>query len=77
MKTLLAAGTEVSVRANNSYSALDGAAAGGHVDVIKAIVGHGADVNARDDLGYTALHAAAQHDPSWYRRRPHQGWGRR
>ena len=32
---------------------------GGHIPVIKAILGHGADVNARDHMDNSALHMAA------------------
>ncbi|CAN0372743.1 unnamed protein product, partial [Ectocarpus sp. 13 AM-2016] len=43
-------------------SGLDCAAEKGHVDIVEAIVEHGADVYASDNDGFTALHAAAEHD---------------
>jgi ankyrin repeat protein len=41
-------------------SALHRAAACGHIDVVGLLVGHGAFVNARDDLGETPLHYAVR-----------------
>ncbi|CAN0435619.1 unnamed protein product, partial [Pylaiella littoralis] len=63
VQTLLAAGADFNLRDNNSgYSSLDNAVADGYLDVFKAILARGADVNVQDNLGYTALHLAAQND---------------
>jgi ankyrin repeat protein len=43
------------------YTALHYAASNGHVVCAKVCVEMGANVNARDDLGYTPLHVASEH----------------
>ncbi len=63
VKTLLAAGANLSVRNRvRGLTALDIAAAEGHVGVIEVIVDHGADIDDYDDDGVTALRRAAQED---------------
>ncbi len=67
VKVLLAAGADVSVREHFEYgdgkTALEIAIYCGHTDVVKAIVSHmrrcGADVDARDERGFAALHHAS------------------
>lgn len=41
-------------------AALDEACSNGHIPVVKAILGHGADVTSCDDDGYGALHHVAE-----------------
>lgn len=43
------------------YSLLGYAAAGGHVDMLKFLLTHKANINLRTQRGSTALHAAARH----------------
>lgn len=60
MQALLAAGAAMDVRCGNSgKTALDLAADGGHVELIRSLVRHGADVSARDSTGASALRGAA------------------
>lgn len=57
---LLATGADIGLRFGKSESsALDFAAVEGHIDILKAIIHGGADVNAVDSGGRTALHRAA------------------
>ncbi|CAB1115548.1 unnamed protein product [Ectocarpus sp. CCAP 1310/34] len=61
VEVLLAAGADLSLRSgDNNESALETAAINGDVDVVRAMVRHGVDVNARDSQGLTALHAVAE-----------------
>ncbi|CAM9800522.1 unnamed protein product, partial [Scytosiphon promiscuus] len=63
VQALLVAGADLTLRClDDGLSALDLAAGGGHVEVTRALVQQGVDVNARDSNGYTALHAAAAKD---------------
>lgn len=63
VEVLLAAGADLSLRfGDEDESALETAAIYGDVDVMRAIVRHGVDVNARDSEGFTALHAAAENN---------------
>ena len=56
----LASGIAADVRDVNGFCALHHAAAGGHADVVEALVRrHGCDVDAEDESGRTALHHAA------------------
>ena len=57
-EALLKAGAGIDVRDNNGRTALHYAAAGGYTDVAKALVDHGADVNATDVDGVTPAEAA-------------------
>jgi ankyrin repeat protein len=59
---LLAKGAEVKARSTNPMqnTPLHAAAAGRQMDLVKLLIDHGADVNARQHGGWTALHAAAQ-----------------
>jgi tankyrase len=41
---------------------INSAAASGRADLVKMVLRAGADPNARQMMGYTALHAAAAHD---------------
>eukprot|EP00752_Nemacystus_decipiens_P006402 g5766.t1 len=61
VKAILAANPDTSIRYKVScrgYSVLDLAAREGNVDVLRALLQHGVDVNRRTD-GYTSLHVAA------------------
>lgn len=62
--TLMELGANPNVRNSFGHSALMEAARGCHLDVVKLLVAHGADVNARDIKrlgGYTPLMYAAAH----------------
>lgn len=60
---LLVAGADTNLRhGEHNYSALDSAAVGGCPEVLQLILRHGADVNAIDSAGVTALYLAARHD---------------
>ena len=61
-EALLDGGANVNFRGgpgDAEWSALDLAAVRGHLDTMAKVVRHGADVNARNSRGYTALHHAA------------------
>jgi ankyrin repeat protein len=62
-RSLIDAGAEVNVYSRNDFNvqALHSAAAGRHHEVCRILVSAGADVNARQQAGYTPLHEAAQH----------------
>ncbi|MGW8249156.1 MAG: ankyrin repeat domain-containing protein [Anaerolineales bacterium] len=59
---LLGRGAQVSSASRNSQSVqpLHSAVAGGHYEIAKALLEHGADVNACQSGGFTPLHGAAQ-----------------
>ena len=57
-EALLKAGAGIDVRDNSGRTALHYAAAAGYTDVAKALVEHGADVNAKDVDGVTPAEAA-------------------
>ena len=57
-EALLTAGAGIDVRDNSGRTALHYAAAAGYTDVAKALVDHGADVNAKDVDGVTPVEAA-------------------
>lgn len=60
---LLAAGVDSSLRAGDGGdSALDLAATGGHTNILRTLAHYGADVNAANALGATALHSAVSAD---------------
>lgn len=62
-QALLAAGADVNVRCGDlRMSALDTAVLAGRADVARALISHGADVNAPRVDGCTPLHAAALAD---------------
>ena len=63
VETLLAAGADYNIRdVEYDDSALDAAACDAHIPVLKALVGHRANVNFRDCKGLSALHKAAIRD---------------
>ena len=55
---MLKAGAGIDVRDNSGRTALHYAAAAGYTDVARALVDHGADVNAKDVDGVTPVEAA-------------------
>jgi ankyrin repeat protein len=59
---LLRRGADVGAVSRNELEVqpLNSAAAGGHTDVARLLLDHGADANARDAAGFAPLHAAAQ-----------------
>lgn len=59
---LLARGADVHMAARNAQkvTALHAALAGPNPNIARALVAHGADVNARQESGFTPLHEAAQ-----------------
>lgn len=61
---LIRAGADVTAVANHpmKVAVINSAAASGNADLVKLVLGAGADPNARQMMGYTALHAAAAHD---------------
>ena len=63
LQKLLEVGTEVNVVGNEAGSALAGSAVAGHVECLKLLLEHGADVNLRGGMYKCALQAAcATHD---------------
>jgi ankyrin repeat protein len=62
-RALLEAGADVRAAARNPMrvTALHAAAAARLTPLVRLLLDHGADVNARQQASYTALHAAAQH----------------
>jgi ankyrin repeat protein len=61
-RILLAAGADVNARSDNDFAVLPihSAVAGGHDEVVAALIDAGADVNARQRHGWTPLLGAAQ-----------------
>lgn len=59
---LLSKGADVSQRSNNGQKvqAINSAAAGNHLEIVKLLIEHGADVNAAQEGGFRPLHSAAQ-----------------
>ncbi len=62
-RTLIERGANVNAAARNAFrvAPVHAAAAVRDASVMKLLIDHGADVNARQQMGYTALHTAAQH----------------
>jgi ankyrin repeat protein len=60
---LLLKGAEVNLPSQNSFGVypLHSAAAANNLDITKIVLEAGADVNVRQQSGFTPLHAAAQH----------------
>ncbi len=60
-RLLLASGADPNLAAKNStrVAPLHSAVAGRNVEIVRELLAHGADVHARQDLGFTALHGAA------------------
>ena len=64
-QALLGRGADVGAIARNAnlqVAPLHSAAAGKHAEIVKLLLEHGADPNARQDGGFTPLHSAAQND---------------
>lgn len=61
---LLRAGADVNAVATNpmKVAVINSAAASGRADLVRLVLKAGADPNARQMMGYTALHEAAVHD---------------
>lgn len=59
---LIKAGASINSTSNNSLRAapIQSAAAAGHVKIVTLLLNNHADPNAREEGGYTSLHAAAQ-----------------
>lgn len=60
-RLLLSSGADPNLAAQNStrVAPLHSAVAGGNVEIVRDLLAHGADIHARQDLGFTALHGAA------------------
>lgn len=58
-RPLLDAGADVALRGGYGRSALDCAAQGGHVDLLREVIEHRVNLNSTSDKGTTALHLAA------------------
>ena len=55
MKWLLENGAEANYRYSNNYSPLLNAAANGHLEILKLLQAHGADLHAKTSDGKNAL----------------------
>jgi ankyrin repeat protein len=53
-------GVAIDLRNKNDWSVLDLAVECGHIDILKLLLDHGANVGARDKNGWTVFHFAAQ-----------------
>jgi ankyrin repeat protein len=64
VEELLRSGADPNAVAKNAMkvAVINSAAASGRADLVMMVLGAGADPNARQMAGYTALHAAAAHD---------------
>ena len=62
-RELIARGADVNAAARNAFrvAPVHAAAAMRDCETMQLLIDHGANVNARQQLGYTALHTAAQH----------------
>src|SRR5258708_39568845 len=62
-RALIERGADVNAAARNPFrvAPVHAAAAGRDPAIMQLLIYHGADVNARQQMGYTALHTAAQH----------------
>jgi ankyrin repeat protein len=62
-RVLLNKGAPVTTRSTNAMNnhPIHAASAGGHVEIVKLLLEHGAAANAQQHGGWVALHAAAQH----------------
>jgi ankyrin repeat protein len=60
-RLLLAQGADPSLASHNAQrvAPLHSAVAGGNIEIVRELLERGADVHARQDLGFTALHGAA------------------
>src|SRR5262245_3722423 len=60
-REMIARGADVNARARNTQQVMPvhAAAAAGDVETMRLLLDHGADVNARQQLGHTPLHGAA------------------
>jgi ankyrin repeat protein len=61
VRLLLTNGADVNVASRNTQrvAPLHSAVAGGTVEIVRDLLAHGADVHARQELGFTPLHGAA------------------
>lgn len=71
LRNFIETGTDVDAKDENGRTPLLRAIKGGHIEAVRFLIGHGADVNKPDEQGYVGMrpwHPRVGHSPSRYRR---------